>query len=55
MTIYDAIIETYPELTSSDFLPHSGSILLADDGDGIVYLAKWEYTKPLPAGLKVGK
>jgi hypothetical protein len=55
MSIYETIIATYTELTAEDFLPHSGSILLADDGDGIVYLAKWEYSQPLPEGLKVGK
>jgi hypothetical protein len=55
MTIYETIIATYPEITGSEFVPHKGSILLADEGDGIVYLAKWNYAKPLPAGLKVGK
>jgi hypothetical protein len=55
MTIYDTIIEAYPELTTADFVPHSGSITLADDGDGVVYLAKWDYSKPIPAGLKLGK
>ena len=55
MTLYETIIETYPELSTNDFLPHSGSILLKDDGDGVVYLAKWEYSKPIPAGLKLGK
>lgn len=55
MTIYDTIIDTYPELTTADFVPHSGSIVLADDGDGVVYVAKWEYSKPLPEGIKVGK
>lgn len=45
----------YPELTDDDFSPDSGSILLKDDGDGVVYLAKWEYSKPLPKGFKVGK
>jgi hypothetical protein len=53
--MYELIIETYPELTSADFNPVGGSILLADDGDGVVYLSKWEYSKPIPAGLKVGK
>jgi hypothetical protein len=38
-----------------DLLPNSGSILLKDDGDGIVYLAKWDYNKPMPKGLKLGK
>jgi hypothetical protein len=55
MSIYETIMAAYPELTSADFIPHSGVILLKDDGDGIVYLAKWEYSKPIPSGLKVGK
>ena len=55
MTIYDTISEIYPELTTADFNPIEGLILLADDGDGVVYLAKWEYSKPIPKDMKVGK
>jgi hypothetical protein len=47
------IIENYPELTVSDFL--NGNIELRDDGDGIVYINKWDYSKPIPDGLKLGK
>ena len=55
MTIYEKIIETYPELTDTDF-GSFGTIALQDDSDGAgAYIAKWEYSKPLPAGLKVGK
>jgi hypothetical protein len=53
--MFNKIIETYPELTGNDFAPDFGSILLKDDGDGIVYIAKWEYTKPIPDGMKLGK
>jgi hypothetical protein len=49
------ITETYPELTITDFDSVNGSILLRDDGDGIVYIAKWEYSKPIPSGMKLGK
>lgn len=49
------IKKVYPQLTDSDFALDSGTILLRDDGDGITYIAKWEYTKPIPAGLKLGK
>ena len=52
--LYEQIVENYPELTSKDF-GIDGLINLVDDGDGIVYIAKWEYSKPLPAGMKVGK
>jgi len=55
MDFYTQITETYPELTVQDFHPNKGSILLQDDGDGIQYIAKWEYSKPIPAGLKLGK
>ena len=55
MTIYDAIIKDYPELTNDDFFPNDGIIELRDDGDGVVYIAKWNYSKPIPDGLKLGK
>lgn len=45
----------YPELTDDDFLTQIGTISLADDGDGVVYIAKWEYSKPIPKGMKLGK
>jgi hypothetical protein len=55
MTIYEQIIATYPELTDADFGQH-GTILLCDDSDDLgAYVAKWEYFKPLPDGLKLGK
>jgi hypothetical protein len=56
MTLYDKIIAAYPELTTKDFHPFNGSILLRDDSDGSgAYIDKWEYSKPIPAGLKLGK
>ena len=55
MTLYEQIMATYPELTDGDF-GKIGTILLCDDSDGAgAYIAKWEYSKPLPTGLKVGK
>lgn len=31
-------------------------IYLVDDSDGLgSYIAKWEYSQPIPAGLKLGK
>jgi hypothetical protein len=53
--MYEKIIATYSELIDADFFPETGSIHLKDDGDGVAYIAKWEYTKPLPSGLKLGK
>ena len=55
MSLYDQIIEVYPELTDNDFILN-GVILLQDDSDGVgAYIAKWEYSKPIPTGLKFGK
>jgi hypothetical protein len=55
MNLFQEIVSVYPELTYSDFDRDSGTIVLRDDGDGIQYIAKWEYSKPIPAGLKLGK
>ena len=55
MNLFTQITTAYPELTDADFIPITGLILLRDDGDGIQYIAKWEYSKPLPVGLKLGK
>lgn len=52
--MFEKIINSYPELTSEDFAPY-GCIELRDDGDGIVYLHRWEYDKPIPKGIKLGK
>ena len=54
MELWEQIIEAYPELNPTDFFPGLG-IHLKDDGDGNVYIAKWEYSQPLPEGMKVGK
>ena len=55
MTLWEQIIAAYPELTDNDF-GHRGSILLQDDSDEQgEFIAKWEYSKPIPAGLKLGK
>jgi hypothetical protein len=55
MDIYQIIIDTYPELDTSDFSPSGNKIKLKDDGDGIVYLGEWNYSKPIPDGLTLGK
>ena len=55
MSLYDEIVAVYPELTIDNFGVH-GSIELWDDSDGKgAYIHKWEYSKPIPAGLKLGK
>ncbi len=56
MDLFTQITNAYSELTEEDFRPITGSILLRDDSDGAgVYIAKWEYSKPIPKGLKLGK
>jgi hypothetical protein len=55
MTIYDTIVTAYPELEGSDYFAN-GTIILQNDSDGAGdYVAKWNYTKPIPDGLKLGK
>jgi len=55
MELWEIIKTTYPELTNEDF-GSKGSITLQDDSDGLgAFIAKWEYSKPIPDGLKLGK
>ena len=55
MTLYEQIMAVYPELTDADFWSF-GTIALQDDSDGKgAFIAKWEYSKPIPDGLKLGK
>lgn len=58
MNLYEKIIATYPELEIKDGIDNfaSGKIIeLRDDGDGIQYIKTWNYEKPIPTGLKLGK
>ena len=53
MSLYEIIKNEYPELTAKDFLK---TIVLQDDSDGIGdYIAEWNYDKPIPTLLKLGK
>ena len=55
MNLRETIAETYPELTGKDF-GQTGTITLQDDSDGVgAYILKWDYSKPIPDGLKLGK
>ena len=53
----DLICETYPELADDDYKPfRDGTIELRDDSDGQgVYIDIWNYSKPIPDGMKLGK
>jgi hypothetical protein len=47
-------MEVYPELTPNHFI--NGTIVLQDDADGSgAYIAAWNYEKPIPQGMKLGK
>lgn len=55
MNLYEKIVDALPELTADDF-GINGTIQLRNDSDGKGdYIAKWEYSKPIPTGLKLGK
>ena len=52
MKLYEAIITAYPELKDADL--YALGITLQDDSDGLgAYILKWEYSKPIPNGLKL--
>lgn len=55
MSIYEKVIAIYPELQQGlEF--RLGKIIIQDDLDGKGdYIAKWDYSKPIPEGLKLGK
>jgi hypothetical protein len=56
MTLYNDLIAALPELTDADFAPVTGTIILQNDSDGAGdFIAKWDYSKPLPTGFKLGK
>jgi len=55
-TLFEQIIEAYPELETDKTPFHNMQIMLQDDADGEgAYIAKWDYSKPIPDGLKLGK
>ncbi len=56
MTLYEQIIAIYPELEGQNRIFIDGIIYLQNDSDGKGdYIREWNYSKPLPAGLKLGK
>lgn len=50
MILYDKITEYYPQLTSADFMPITGTIVLQNDGDDLGdYIKAWNHpTLPPP-------
>jgi len=56
MGLFEQIIAVYPELESNQLTFFDGTITLRNDSDGLPdYIAVWNYEKPLPEGLKLGK
>ena len=56
MEIKENLLAAMPSLTDKDFSPLLDIIVLQDDSDGQgPFIAKWEYSEPLPEGFKVGK
>jgi hypothetical protein len=55
MSLYNKIVQVYPELTDADF-GKEGTIGLRNDSDDLGdFIEKWEYSEPIPKGLKLGK
>ena len=55
MTIYETVITTYPELENNRALV-DGTIEIRNDSDGVGdYISIWNYSKPIPDGLTLGK
>jgi hypothetical protein len=50
MSLYDKLIQIYPELTQADFDPFNGTIMLQNDSDGKGdYIKEWNHpTFPKP-------
>jgi hypothetical protein len=56
MELWEKIVSKYPELADNDYEAFIDKIKLQDDSDGVgAYIAKWEYSKPIPDGLTLGK
>lgn len=55
MSLYELIISKYPELENTASF-YDGTIILQNDADEAGdYIKEWNYSKPIPAGLKLGK
>jgi hypothetical protein len=55
MELWEKIVQAYPEINPTDDFRQLG-IWLQDDSDGVgAYIAKWEYSQPIPKGLTLGK
>jgi hypothetical protein len=55
MSLYDQIIAAFPELENTRSFIDGTIILQNDSDDAGDYIAEWNYSKPIPDGLKLGK
>ena len=54
-SLRDKIVEVYPEIVTNGIFSRN-LIILQNDSDGLGdYIAKWDYSKPIPEGLTLGK
>ena len=54
-SLRDKIVEVYPEIVTNSIFSRN-LIILQNDSDGLGdYIAKWDYSKPIPEGLSLGK
>jgi hypothetical protein len=52
MELWQKIVEAYPELADNQYTAFNNEIILQDNSDGSgAYIAKWEYSQPLPESL----
>ena len=55
MTLVEQLIKTFAELLDLSAFKND-LIVIQDDSDGLdACIAKWEYSEPIPKGLKLGK
>ena len=56
ITLIEKILNEYPELLNNSDIFRNGTITLMNDSDGFGdYIESWNYEKPIPKGLKLGK
>ena len=56
MELWEKIVTAYPELADDNFALLTKNIVLQDDSDGVgAYIREWNYSKPIPNGLTLGK
>ena len=56
MNVFEKIVNAYPELLDNLDSFANGTISLRNDSDGVGdYIEGWNYSKPIPDGLTLGK